>query len=78
MRARAVGGTGVSSQIDAESEIDAVTGLVGGDPILTGFLVLAVVLAAVLLWLVVGRLRHTAGKEFVSVLEGAEIGRAHV
>ena len=72
MRTRAVGGTGVPSQVDAESEIDAVTGLVGGDPILAGFLVLAVVLAAVLLWLVVGRLRRTAGKEFVSVLEGAE------
>ena len=71
MRARAVGGTGVSSQVDAESEIDAVTGLVGGDLILAGFLVLVVALGAVLLWWVV-RLRRTAGEEFASVLAGAD------
>ena len=71
MRARAVGGTGVSSQVDAESEIDAVTGLVGGDLILAGFLVLVVALGAVLLWWVV-RLRRTAGEEFAGVLAGAD------
>ncbi|PSP69540.1 RNA-binding protein [Halobacteriales archaeon QH_6_68_27] len=71
MRARAVGGTGVSSQVDAKSEIDAVTGLVGDDPVLAGLLVLVVALGAVLLWWVV-RLRRTAGEEFASVLAGAD------
>jgi len=68
MHSWAVGGTGVPGQVDATSQVDAVTGFVRDDPLLAGIAVLAVVLLAVALGLVARRLRRTDGERLARVL----------
>jgi nanoRNase/pAp phosphatase (c-di-AMP/oligoRNAs hydrolase) len=72
MHSRAVGGVGVPGQVDATSQVDAVTGFVREEPLLAGVAVFVVVLVAVAIGLALRRLRSTDGERLASVLTGSD------